>query len=60
MRKAFIPTDLVISLLGNESMKKIESTEKKKRLQYKDANASIICNNGSLAATKGHQRIVLR
>ena len=30
-KKAFIPTDLVISLLGNNSMKKMENMKKKKK-----------------------------
>lgn len=57
VKKAFIPTDLVIPLLGNNSMEKL-STLKKKRLQYKDANPSIMDNNGNPAAAKGPQRIV--
>ena len=49
-KKTFIPTDLVVSLLGNSLTKIIERMKKKKDLLYKDINPSIIYHHETLEA----------
>ena len=53
MRETFIPTGLVVSLLGNYLTKIIERMKKKKGLLYKDANPRVICHHETLEAVQG-------